>query len=887
MDVDPVGGGLAPGTRLDQYRIERLLGRGGMGAVYLAHDTTLRRLVALKVVDAAAGAADARQSLLREARSAAALNHPHVCTIHEVRDAGGTVFITMEYVEGPSIKDVLAAGALPIADALRYGVQAAAALAHAHAHGVIHRDLKAANVIVTGDGQAKVVDFGLARRGDALLGGATTEVSLAPAGATVGTPYAMAPEQVRGETADARSDIWAIGVLLYEMLAGRAPFAGATLPELFSSVLTAAPPPLPASVPAGVRAVVTQCLEKDPARRYQEAGQVHAALAALAAGAAPAPDERADRPRSLVSAGPWGWAAVVVAIALVGAAAWRLWPAAPEPSGAGGSAHESRVLVVLPFQNLGRSQDDYFADGISDEITARLARVGGLGIIARASAMQYKGVAASVRQIRDELGVDYILDGTVRWEQRADGVSYVRVTPKLVRTADGIQVWADAFEEPLAGVFQVQADIAEKVADAMDLALLEPERRALRATTTDDPEAFDFYLRCSEHFRRSNLLQDMEIALDLCRRAVARAPGYATAHAQASRLHSSFYWFYYDRSPERLARALEAAEHALALAPGLPEGHIALAYYHYHGHLDYERALRELEIARAGAPSHPEIVGSVGWILRRQGRWREALDRLTDAARFDPRSPSLNSFLGETHWLVRDYREASRHVDRARDLNPGWLHPRLMQAEIALAEDGTTARARAALEDGLRFPELAADPIVQRLLFTLDLYDRDFEAALRRVEAIPQTEIGEQFRWHPTALHRAHAHEGLGQVEAAREQFTRARAYAEEALGRQPDDARMLGARGLALSGLKQHTEAIATARQGLDLMPVERDAFRGMYRVEELARVLASAGKADEAVALLERLLSQPSHLSPALLRLDPAWDPLREHAGFRRLLQ
>jgi tetratricopeptide (TPR) repeat protein/predicted Ser/Thr protein kinase len=269
---------LGPGVKLGTYQIEGPLGRGGMGVVFLAHDTILHRQVALKVLGAPADNGNARLRLLHEARNVAALNHPNICTVYEVGEADGWAFIAMEYVEGRPLSDHLAESALPLAEAMRYGIEAADALAYAHDHGVIHRDLKSANAIVTTTGRLKLVDFGLARREDARLADATTMPSLAPAGLVVGTPYSMAPEQVRSAVTDARTDIWALGVLLYEMVTGARPFSAPTTPELFSSILRDAPAPMPHGVPASLRSVILRCLDKLPERRYQHARDVRTAL---------------------------------------------------------------------------------------------------------------------------------------------------------------------------------------------------------------------------------------------------------------------------------------------------------------------------------------------------------------------------------------------------------------------------------------------------------------------------------------------------------------------------------------------------------------------------------------------------------------------------------
>ncbi|MFQ5779123.1 MAG: protein kinase, partial [Terriglobia bacterium] len=378
------------GALLGHYRIVEKIGAGGMGEVYRAHDETLDRDVALKVLPAADLTDDtARARLLREARSAAALNHAHICTIHEVGEADGQAYIAMEYIEGQPLSQLVGPEGLPVETALRYGVQIAAALAHAHERGVVHRDLKSANVVITPEGRAKVLDFGLAKRlGGKELAEVTTQSqsSLTQVGAVMGTLPYMAPEQLRGQGADARSDVWALGVMLYEAVAGERPFKGETGYDLSSAILNQPPPRLPSGAPAELQALVERCLEKEPERRYPHAGEVRAALEAVETGVATVP--WATRMRWLARRRFLRLAVVLVVLALallagnVGGLRDRLL--------GGVSPGRIQSIAVLPLENLsGDPEQDYFAAGMHEALITDLAKLGGFKrVIARSSVMR-------------------------------------------------------------------------------------------------------------------------------------------------------------------------------------------------------------------------------------------------------------------------------------------------------------------------------------------------------------------------------------------------------------------------------------------------------------------------------------------------------------------
>jgi eukaryotic-like serine/threonine-protein kinase len=567
-----------PGAMLGGYRIERMLGRGGMGAVFLAYDTTLHRRVALKIIDGESDGEASRVRVLREARNAAALNHPNICTVYEVGEADGDAFIAMEFVEGQSLRDRLDDSALPEDAAVRLAIQAADALAYAHEGGVVHRDFKAANVIVTSTGRLKIVDFGLARRVDASMASMTTMGSLVAAGVAAGTPYAMAPEQVRGDSADARSDIWALGVLIYEMIAGSQPFRSPTIPELFSSILRDPPAPLPPVTSAAIRDLIDRCLEKDAGQRYQHAREVHAALEAIHTGQF-VPTGRGRRqlatmrqPRRLaLGAGLVAAAGLVGLIGLlVGGRIGGLRDVFT------GAATESGpvTLAVLPFQNLtGDPGQEYFTDGLTEEMLIELSRVQprALRVIARAAAMPYKDRRAPLADIGRALGAAYVLDGSARREGER-----IRITAALIRVRDQTQLWADRYERDLRDAVRLQGELAVEIARQLRVELTAGSE-ALRAAQRRQvhPGAYDHYLRGRTRLERVNRA-DTEAAIVELEQAVALDPMFADAFGALAAAYGQMYGSYAPEQGARLEpKARAAIDQAFSLDPNVADAHAA------------------------------------------------------------------------------------------------------------------------------------------------------------------------------------------------------------------------------------------------------------------------------------------------------------------------
>ena len=475
------------GKTLGHYRIVRLLERGGMGEVFVAEDLRLGRQVALKLLSAEHDVSpEGRKRFEREARAVAALSHSNIVAIHDFGEDDGRPFAVTELLEGETLRSALRWGPVPLTTALAWGAEIAEGLAAAHERGIVHRDLKPENVFVTTGGHLKILDFGLARL-DPPNGLSPTATSTATALteplAVLGTVGYMSPEQVRGESADARSDLFALGAVLYEMVTGNRAFHGTTTVETMNNILNADLRSLPShsAVPPALWRVIVRCLDKRPDRRFKSARDVAFALEAVGATA----------PRA-----GWRWmtAATVAgaSIAIVGGV--LLMRPQPEP-GAAATPKTTPRIVVLPFENLGPPDDEYFTVGLSDEITTQLAGMTGVAVISRSSARQYAATRKTVREIAEELQVDYIVDGTVRWDREAATGGRVHVSPQLIRASDDTQLWGDRYDRSSSELFDVQSEIAEKVADALNLTVAEPAREGLRAPPTRNPEAYQAYLR--------------------------------------------------------------------------------------------------------------------------------------------------------------------------------------------------------------------------------------------------------------------------------------------------------------------------------------------------------------------------------------------------------
>jgi serine/threonine-protein kinase len=869
-DIDGLKAALA-----DRYSIGRELGAGGMATVYLAEDLKHHRKVAIKVLRPDLASVIGPERFLREIQIAANLTHPHILPLHDSGEAGGFLYYVMPYLEGETLRQRLDREThLSLEDALRITREIADALGAAHRQGVVHRDIKPENILFT-EGHAVIADFGIAWAVTEAGGEQLTETGL-----SVGTPAYMSPEQAGGEhEIDGRSDIYSLGCVAFEMLVGEPPFTGPTPVAVTARKLTEPVPRIGVvrDVPGAVEDAIQKSLARVPADRFAAPEQFSAALTSAFTGGQVHDSRERPAPRRT---GPlMGLAALIVVVTGALGVWWATSSEVEAPAVAPG-------LAVLPFDNLGSPDEDYFAAGMTEEITSRLAEISGLRVISRQSAMQYQDSEKSLGQIGEELGVDFVLEGTIRTDRTQDGVGQMRVTPQLINVTDDAHLWTDRYTITLVPgeIFAVQERLAEEVARALDVTLLEPERRRLASRPTDNLEAYDFFLRGNEYANGDR--EDSEIALAMYEQAVALDSTFAEAYAHLSRTHSWFWWLFWDRTEERLALAKAAVDRALMLDPDLPEAHAAMGYYHYWGFLDYDNALREFAIAQAAQPNNSDVALGIAFVRRRQGRIRESLASFHRALELEPRSDRVAGHLGYTYSLARNRDEAARYVDRAVALSPDEPGPYIQKAwVIHLRHDGDTQKARSVLEEA---GDVVADhEVVDRLWVLLDVVDRDFERARERLALMPPVALSDQYRFLLTAQLRAEVELWSGNAVAARAYYDSTRMALEPLVRDQPDDARYHSSLGIAYAGLGRTEDAVREGELGVELLPVSREAWRGAYRVEDLARIYTMVGRPDDAIDQLEFLLSNPSDVTTTILALDPTWDPLRDRPRFQRLLE
>jgi TolB-like protein len=875
---------LASGTRLGSYEILAPIGAGGMGEVYRARDKKLDRDVAIKVLpESLAADPDTLARFEREAKSIAALSHPNILAIHDFGTHEGISYAVMELLEGTTLREKLLAGPIREKQAVDYALQTAKGLSAAHERGVVHRDLKPENLFVTRDDHVKILDFGLAKKIESSAPGeetsAPTGTSHTEPGTVMGTLGYMSPEQVRGLPADHRSDIFSFGAILYELLTGRKAFKKETASDTMAAILRDDPPELSGpgpNVSPALENVVRHCLEKDRANRFPSAAEIVFALSQASSStvtsARPIAPVRPGRKVILIA----GAVLVVLAIA-------SLFVLRRKPGGAAGTEAVKRV-AVLPFENLGPPEDEYFADGIADEIRGKLTSLKGVEVIARGSSTPYKKTTKTPEQIAEELDVAYLLTATVRWVKGA-GTSRVLVRPELVHVSGSgapTSSWQQPFDAALTDVFAVQSDIATRVAQALGLALGAGEQTRLAGKPTQNLAAYDAFLRGEEASGNLGVRDPAALrrALAFYEQAVALDPRFAQAWAHLSRANAALYG-YSMPSPVLAERARTAAEKAVALAPNRAEGYLALGDYERLIVHNPKRALARYREAQSRAPGNAEAFSSVTVAEIRLGQWNTGIDRMREIERLDPRSLLSKRRLALGFLFMRRYAEARDSLVRGFALAPSNLSLIEYDAMTHVAQ-GDLAGARAALSAvpaGVDRTELVAQ-MARTWHLVWVLPEEQLELLLRLTPSAFDEDKGV---W---GLSLAQGHALRGDDAAVRLHAEEARRAFEEQLLATPDNAERRAALGLALAYLGRKEDAIRAGERAVALVPVANDAFLGPPYQHQLVRIYILVGEPEKALDQLEPLLKIPYVLSPGWLRVDPSFSPLRSNPRFQKLV-
>jgi serine/threonine protein kinase/Tfp pilus assembly protein PilF len=878
-----------PGTALltpmdfGDYELLEQIGRGGQGVVFRARQRSLNRTVALKIINLGQWATKAHvKRFRREAEAAASLDHPGIVPIHEVGERDGSCYFSMKFIEGGQLDEVVRHSPVSIRQAVELIAKVARIVHYAHEHGILHRDIKPGNILLDANCEPHLTDFGLAR----LL---ETESSVTHTLDVLGTPSYMAPEQAVGNNAAVSSatDVYGLGAVLYQLLTAQPPFAGGTTYETIKLLLDTEPRQprlLNPKVDRDLATICLKCLEKDPQRRYAsslalaedlECWLKHEPIRARSTGPF-------TRGRKWLRRNPATAISVVSLVALAAAIAVIVWKSEPLLR-----LPPTKSVAVLPFENLSLDADNaYFASGIQDEILTRLAKIADLKVISRTSTQHYHSKPRNLREIAKQLGVANILEGSV--QKAADEVL---INVQLVNAQTDSHLWADSYNRKLTDIFAVESEVAKSIADQLRAKLTGQEEQVIAAKPTDNPEAYDAYLRGLALLKAAS--REALATQNYLREAVRLDPKFAVSWALLSWFDASMY-----RSavlPQTTAlreEARQAAETALTLQPNLGDAVLAKGFYYYACLRDYDTAMPYLEQARQLLPNSSLVLQSLAFLERRRGHWDKSESYFTAAERLDPRNAELLGNHALNYVLLRRFPEALRKYDEVLNVVPDNMFTLALKAVVAQAK-GDLPRAAALLAP--LHPDAHNEEPLRAQVYEAILERRPAQITPRLKEILAEPDPVYGLVHGELRFLLGWAQEVASNHAAAQESWRQARSELEFSLHEQPENDRLMGYLALTNAGLRDKAAAFKLVERAMATSPIEKDAYRGPCAIEILARVAAQTGETDRAIAGLEKLLSIPyggalctiAPLTPALLRLDPMFDPLRNDARFQKLCE
>ncbi len=862
------------GNTISHYKIIEKLCCGGMGEVYLAEDLKLERKVAIKSLPQyLSNDKNNIARLIREAKATAALNHPNIVTIYEIFEENTQTFIAMEYIDGESLRSKMDKGFSDVTEILDITFQICDGLLEAHNADIIHRDIKPENIIIDKNARVKILDFGLAKlKGISKL---TRELS------TVGTIQYMSPEQIRGEEVDQRTDIWSLGVVLFEMLNCELPFKGDYEQAVIYSILNEQPglkDHFENDINNGIKTVIKKCLKKDIHSRYQniiellsELNSYRQNLSIINSGT------KKTSIKDILNKNKTIYISIsLVLLTIFILIIFRSYHSEKQYS-------DRKMLVVLPFENLGSQEDEYFADGITEEITNRLGVLKGLGVISRTSALNYKKTNKSIKQIGKELNVDYVLEGTVRWQQNNESNERIRITPRLIRVRDDSYIWSETYDQFFGNIFNIQSEIAKEVISQLDVAFSESENYSIDLKPTDNLVAYQAYLRGLDYMKYSHAPEDQYIkAQNMFEQAVILDPNFALAFAKLSDAHRSLYFFGYDHTPERIEKAKAAIDIALELAPELPAVRTSFGYFYYHCMLDYDKALKEFSIAAKKEPNNIDLLNNIAFVWRRQGLFQQAIKNLEYSLSLSPNNAYLLAELAQSYLFIRDYEKAIQYCNKCIEIASDNKWAYMIKANSYWCWQGNLEEAGKTLK---MMPDKQS-PYSVLFLYLQEIYERNYQTALDILSTFPYEAIEVQSSYTPKNLLIGWVYSQLKDSLRANSYYELARDFLEGAVRKNPNDPRIHSSLGIAYANLGLDEKAIEEGEKAVEFYPVSKDALLGTNRVMDLISIYIITKNYEKAVDRIVYLLSIPSSYSIHYLLLNPRTDNIRELPKFKSII-
>lgn len=858
------------------YELLEEIGRGGQGLVYRAHQKSLNRTVALKVIGRGPWTTETHlKRFRREAEAAASLEHAGIVPIYEVGERDGQCYFSMKFVEGGQLDEVVNREPIPIRRAVELIAKVARTVHYAHQHGILHRDIKPGNVLLDLNGEPHLTDFGLARLAEA-------ESTITATLEVLGTPSYMAPEQAAGGNISKATDVYGLGAVLYQLLTGQPPFAGGTTYETIKLLLETEPRQprlLNPKIDRDLSTICLKCLEKDPKRRYSSALKLaedlerclkHEPIQARRTGIF-------ARGRKWTRRNPGHAALMTLSIALAGVVAMMAWNRSRESAGPA----PEKSIAVLPFENLSDdTENTYLAEGIQEEILTRLSKIADLKIISRTSTRRYHSKPGNLSEIAKQLGVANVLEGSV--QKTAD---QVRVNVQLINAETDSHLWADTYDRRLNDIFGVETEIAKRIAESLRAKLTGREEQALAGRPTNNPEAYDAYLR---GLAFDATLKQPEKTIDAYERAVHLDPKFALAWARLSRIHGFIYFAHEDATAARRDKAKSALDNAQELAPNSPETLLARGYYQYLVLDDYGAAKTTFKRVSEALPGSSEASYALGRLARRQGHWDEGVWYFEQALNLDPRNVECLTNAAYTYVALRQFTAALKLLDRALDITPN--DPALVEKKARIYHAQGNLPEAARLLSGINWQTRSEDVWTDHLR-----YERKYDEAIRFFRAkLAQADLDPD--------KKADCLGDLALIQRAAGDTAEAEVTAQEALKlwepllkEKPDDPSANRALAFDYAYMGKKDLALNLADRAVMLRSSSKDAASGPMLEESLAVVQAVVGEKNRAISTLTHLLHTPyfgsfygvAPITPALLRLDPIWDSLRSDPGFQKLCE